>query len=384
MRNVWGTDVPIRLEDYPEVPALAKSFRRCRCGQTTFLDMPCHACGNQHLEPVFEAADKRARKSRILLVLIGLPVLAAACILLGLIWPPLIVAALIVAGIAVLPSIQYGSREIFQCYWIFHSPTAFKKMADRTPYVEPAALDEISNGYDNDLAYLNHLLHKNPTMECAQLVFRQAQNLTSVYHNRRVSALMMECLIHLPVEDGICLDVDQICEYLQPEDLKDDKAALAKLYDCVRFTSLCPGEETAKFVLRYCAERLQQAQLRQNPGKTIVEAAETRPLFIYFAPKERKMLAAIWNYSSIGHVYNPEAPGLKCWSEPAAVELSQKALRDLPPHNNLMAIYWYDHVWYSDTGRPALNFRSMIESNGNDFAIELMAKWGRGKGGDNQ
>ena len=36
---------------------------------------------------------------------------------------------------------------------------------------------------------------------------------------RRVSALMASCLAALPLSAGICVDLDQVCVWLEPEDV---------------------------------------------------------------------------------------------------------------------------------------------------------------------
>lgn len=380
MRNVWGTDVPIRVQDFPVTPMLAARFRRCRCGESTFLNLPCRVCGNQKQELVFQAADNACRMDQLRFVLLSIVVVVVSCILLWLIFPPAILLAIVVAIAAILPAKAAGNRELLKCYWIFHQPGRKVTTFARTPMIDQKSMAEIVNAYDGDMAYLEHRLKNNPTSECAQEVFRQAESMAELYHNRRVSALMMRCLLLLPLEDGICLDVDQVCVHLRPEDLPDDKAALEKLYDCVRLTSLCPGKSTAQFVVRYCARRMQQAQLDRNPNKTVEETVEGPAMLIYFQPQERTWLATIWYYSSIGHTINSDAPQLKRWTtDPIFMKKCQMPLLEFQNQSNVMAEYWFDHVWYTNTGRAAEKFHELVEENGSDFAVQLAQKWGHPK-----
>lgn len=403
MQNVWGTDMPIRVEDYPDSMALRERFRQCRCGQTTFLDLPCRDCGRSDQEPVFQKARKRSLGSGIKRFGMSLLCVLAVCALLWLIWPPLTALAILVALLVLVPNFLFGSLgsdEITTCYWLFHQ-TAPKISInqDCLPMADRESLSAITDAYDGDLMRLERMLETDLTPERALLVFRQAQSMTTIYHNRRVSKLLMRCLLVLPVSEGICLDMEQVCQFLTPDDFRDDslfmvllrtqrevlypaefnadRALLEKLYDCVRFTCLCPGEATARFLVRLCASRVQRVQLYKNLDETVKMAAKTQSLTPFFDEKERKMIAQIWEASATGLTRSDSSQRLVLWEkDPAFANLCETPLGKLPPGSSVLADFWFDHVWYDHKSQQSRAFHRLVDHNGSQQSARLKGLWG--------
>ena len=209
MQSVWGVCAPVREGEFPGPVALRKRLRRCGCGQMTFLSLPCRNCGARKSEPAFRWALRKAWARRI-----GRWILAVAYMLLAgcvafQIWAPF--AWLIAAGTitALVADLIRSTADGDICYWLFHdSGGGKKKLADA------ARIEALTDAYDGDLRRLERMLDEDP--KSAQRVFCMAQELTEVFHNRRISALLANCLVSLPISEGICIDLDQICAWLKP------------------------------------------------------------------------------------------------------------------------------------------------------------------------
>lgn len=302
MRSVWGVYIPAGAKDFPGPIALRKQLRRCSCGQMTFLPLPCRSCGAQRSEPAFRWALRRAwvrRAGRWGLAAVYL--LAAGCAALR-IWPPL--AVLIAGGTAAVlaADVIRSTAEGDICFWLFHDSARGKK---KLPLANAARIGALTDAYDADLRRLERMLETDRGPECAERVFYMAQDLTQVFHNRRVSAVLAGCLTALPLSEGICVDLDQVCAWLEPEDVSAE--TLAKLAECARFTCLPAGEPTARFVCRFCALRFQEALKKKGlensytiwdmPQLSASGAASLRRAIP--SKQERACLSALWNLAAV-------------------------------------------------------------------------------------
>lgn len=383
MRNVWGTEIVMRPEDFPPQKSLQARFRRCRCGEATFLDLPCRKCGSTDQTPVFELAEKQSRadaRGRLLGCAVSLVV---GLTVLGLLWLPLLIPGVLVAVLALRPDPkQPYTRQMQRCYWLFHRKKigllhqAEERMAD------PEALQEMVDAYDADLHYLERWLEQQPTAETAEQVYALAGSMAELYHNRRVSALMMKCLMHLPISEGICLDMDQICAFLHVEDFPKPEEILARVHECVLLTCLCPGEQTARFVVRFCADRIQRIQRNQAPDKTVEEAAnDLKGLIRWFTEQERSMLSDLWIRSAVGLPEPPKnEPELLRWTNlKPFIAMKGNKLSALAQENCSLASYWFDHVWYDREGVLWQRFQTLVKSGEGPFAVRVATGWGKSK-----
>lgn len=289
MEHAWGVEMPVRRKDFLGPEALEKQFRRCRCGQFTFLPLPCQACGSKQTEPALDHALRRAKLERAKRWLLAVPFLAAVCALAALIWRPLAVLPCVVTIAALVSDLRSADAQAEACFWLFHKNARGKPLL-----ADPEVVEAIADGYDADLRRLERMLDQDEGVECALKVLNMARDLAGIYHNRRTCALMMRCLLRLPVSEGIYIDIDQVCAWLMPEDLPDEEASLAKLAECARFTCLRMGAPTAGFVVR-CYE----ARLRLAEPKC--------PVRKMFGQKERLYMAKLWNASSVGISRDNEA-----------------------------------------------------------------------------
>lgn len=296
MQSVWGVYVPVGAKDFPGPIALRKQFRRCGCGQMTFLSLPCRNCGAQKSEPAFRWALRKAWTRRI-----GRWILAAVYLLLaGLaalqIWVPLagMIAVGTVAAVAV--DLIRSTPDSDICYWLFLNGAREKKKLTDT-----ARIEALTDAYDGDLRRLEQMLQQDSSPECAESVFYMAQDLTRVFHNRRVSALLANCLARLPLSEGICVDLDQVCAWLEPEDISPE--ILSKLGECARFTCLPAGGPTAGFVGRFCAFRIQESLEKNSAtGQDIPDLSFPGTISLRKAitsKKERACLSALWNLAAV-------------------------------------------------------------------------------------
>lgn len=293
MQSVWGVYTPAGAEEFPGPIAVRKRLRRCCCGQMTFLPLPCRNCGAQKNEPAFQWALRKAWTRRF-----GRWVLAAVYLLLAgyaafQIWVPL--AGLIAVGTitALATDLIFSTVDRDICYWLFHDHGGGKKIL-----ADAARIEALTDAYDSDLRRLERMLEQNP--ESAERVFYMSQDLAAVFHNRRVSALLANCLTNLPVSEGICVDLDLICAWLEPEDVSPD--TLYKLGECARFTCLPAGGPTACFVDYFCAFRIQEYKRNAHSARKVSELSQSDRRFLQRAissKAEQAALSSLWNLAAV-------------------------------------------------------------------------------------
>lgn len=380
MGKAWGRDNVIRPADCPPSSLLQERFRRCRCGTVTFLDGPCRTCGRTDLTPVFVLAERRSRRDGQIRLLGCVVSLVVGLFLLSCLWLPLLIPGIVVAVVALWPAPGWtAARRIHRCYWLFHrkKPGLFHQGDERL--ADPDVLQEMMDAYDSDLRYLEQRLEKTPDAETAEQVFAQAHILAGIYHNRKVSGLMMKCLLLVPVSEGICLDMEEVCAHLHVEDFPKPEEVLAKVHDCVLLTCLCPGERTARFVVWYCAVRVQQVQYSRNPESTVEKAAgDLSALASWFSDKEKTMLSDIWLRSAVGlPAPDKEAKELSRWNDDKTFQDEKEfRLGMVSQESFLLALYWFDHVWYERNSTMSWRFRKLIRTGASSFGAKLAARWG--------
>lgn len=369
MQSVWGVYVPSGEDEFPGSIVLRKQLRRCSCGQMTFLSLPCRCCGAQKSEPAFRWALRRARIRRA-----GRWGLAAAYVLVAgyaalWIWPPLavLIAVGTVAALAV-DAIQNTAEDDI-CFWLFHDGTGRGK---NLPVADISRIGALTDAYDADLRRLKQMLESDHSPKCAERVFYLTQELAQVFHNRQVSALLMNCLTALPLSEGISIDLDQICAWLLPEDVSPD--AMAKLEECARFTCLSAGVPTARFVGRFCAFRLQKSLESSGvKGSYAAGNISRRELSLRKAipsRKEQACLSALWNLSGI--YLTPQTS-----QEAAPAEYFYSVSSDTDPeHGGDIAASWLQSA-FENPNSP--EFREMERLLCDRLGSSLKKKWRKGR-----
>lgn len=365
----WGVYIPVGAEEFPGPTALRDQLRRCSCGHITFLSLPCRNCGAQKSKPAFRWASRKVWTRRI-----GRWAFAAVYLLLAgyvalRIWVPLAVLIAVVTVGALAANLIHGTSEGDICYWIFHDSTRErKKLADT------AGAEALSDAYDDDLRRLERMMDPGPSPECAEQVLYMAQDMAGIFHNRRVSALMASCLAVLPLSEGICVDLDQVCAWLEPEDVSDE--LLSKLGQCARLTCLPAGEPTARFVGRFCAFRVQE-MVEGNPllyhysinhiphlsgvGKLSLRKAVK-------SKKERDSLSALWNLAAV--YLTPQA--LRSAEPPNTPQ--DMMMDEMPEGTAYIADAWFRYAW----GYPTTTaFREMEALFSDSLGQYLKENWGR-------
>ena len=369
MRSVWGAYIPVRAEEFPGPATLRKQLRRCSCGQMTFLSLPCRNCGAQNSEPAFRWALRKAWTRRI-----GRWIFASAYLLLAgyaalQIWVPL--AALIAAGTvgALAVDLIRSTSEEDICFWLFHDSARKKK-----ELADAAKVEALTNAYDMDLQRLEQMIELEPGPECAERVFYMAQDMAQVFHNRQVSALIANCLAALPLSEGICVDLDQVCAWLEPEDVSPK--VLSKLGECARFTCLPAGEPTARFVGRFCAFRVQEMiennfSMRSYLVRTIPDLFVLDEFSLQSAlqsEQEQACLSALWNLAAVyltpQMLYVPESP---VYPENLTVEESLNG-------TTYIADTWLWDAWRDPTSAAFLEMERLFNDR---LGWSLKKQWGK-------
>lgn len=336
MGRAWGVQTPVRAEDCPGPETLEKRLLRCRCGCLSFLPLPCRVCGQEIQETAFHFARRRARTARLRRWLLAVPFTAVCCALAWVVWPPLMtVPCAVILAALLFKDIRHGGKEDL-CYWLLHDGGG-----------KP---ERFAEAYQADLARLERMLQEDPSSKQAWQVWGMAEALASVYHNRRVSALLLRCLLRMPVSEGAYVNVDLVCAWLLPEDLPDYDEALAKLDECAGFTCLRLGRPTARFVVRACAVRVARFLMKQQPYQPCVQLRKACelysrdvPLKPMFSPEERRWLSRLWYASASG------APDSSSRAETRPQDTT--ALSELTAPEAAAAECWYRYAWY-DGGSP--------------------------------
>lgn len=365
MQSAWGVYIPSGEDEFPGPIALRKQLRRCSCGQMTFLSLPCRCCGAQKSEPAFRWALRKAQTRRA-----GRWALAAAYVLAAgyaalRIWPPLAVLIAVGTVAALAVDVIQNTAENDICFWFFHDGTERGK---NLPVADISRIGALTDAYDADLRRLEQMVESDHSPECAESVFYLAQELAQVYHNRRVSALLLNCLTALPLSEGICVDLDQICAWLLPEDVSPD--AMTKLEECARFTCLPAGGPTARFVGRFCAFRLQKSlESRGVKGSYAAGTISRRELSLRKAipsKKERACLSALWNLTGIyltPQTSQEAVPAENAYSVSAGTDLEQ---------GGDIAEEWFKSAFENPNGPE---FREMERLLYNHLGLSLKKKW---------
>lgn len=369
MRSVWGAYVPVRAEEFPAPTTLRKQLRRCSCGQMTFLSLPCRNCGAQNSEPAFRWALRKAWTRRIGRWIFAAAYLLAAGYVAFQIWVPL--AALIAAGTvgALVADLIRSTPEGDICFWLFHDSAQKKK-----ELADTARIEALTNAYDADLGRLEQMIQLDPSPECAERVLYMAQEMTQVFHNRRVSALIAKCLTALPLSEGICVDLDQVCAWLEPEDVSPE--VLSKLGECAHFTCLPAGEPTARFVGRFCAFRVQEmvernASLHSYPAWNIPDLCRSGEISLRRAvgsKQERDSLSALWNLAAVYLT-----PWMLCTPKPPACP-EDLLIEEIPDGAAYIADIWLWNTW-QDPATTA--FREMEKLFNDSLGWSLKKRWGK-------
>lgn len=367
MRSLWGVYVPAGAEEFPGPIALRKQLRRCGCGQMTFLSLPCRNCGAQRNEPAFRWARRKAWTRRI-----GRWVLAAVYLLVAgwaafQIWVPLAWLTAVGTAAALAADLIRSTPDGDSCFWLFHDRAGGKKTL-----ADAARIEALTDAYDGDLRRLEQMLERDP--ESAGRVFYMAQDLAQVFHNRRVSALLAACLAKLSISEGICVDLDQICAWLEPEDVSPE--VLLKLGECARFTCLPAGGPTARFVGRFCAFRIQEAMKQDTlTGYAPIWRVPdpNRPSRISLrravgSKRERAALSALWNLAAV--YLTPQTPG-----GPAPSEHSSGTAANGTPEG---AAYYAD-AWrrYTRQSSTAPTFQEIEKLLNDKLGASLKKQWGK-------
>lgn len=342
MESVWGVYVPAGAEEFPGPVPLRRCLRRCRCGQLTFLPLPCPNCGGQNFEPAFSFALRRAWTRRA-----GRWVLAAVYVLAAgygawKLWPPLAPAVAGVTAAALAADLVRRTPEGDICFWLFHDSARGRK---KLPLADIPRVGAVTDAYDADVTRLERMLEAGQDPGCAERVFYLAQGLAGVYHNRRISALLAKCLGLLPLSEGICVDLEQVCAWLEPEDVPAD--VLKKLSACACLTCLPPGEQTARFTARYCALLVQRyvekRELRERYSLKhipyLVSSGEIS-LEKVLTKEQRDGLSVLWRYSaasaaprSAGGTPKPDGP-------------EEVLMTFLPAGSRYIADLWFWYAWF--------------------------------------
>ncbi len=313
----------------------------CKCGRLTFLELPCSKCGGTGFEPAFLRASNEGKSSRRKRWLAAPVFLAGVFIASWFVWKPLVLIAAVPVYLELIKE-SFGKsdndKELENVYRLLHTGGE----EEYIPMADLKAVDRLWEAYDGDIRRLELMLENDRTQDTAARVFRLAQSLTEVFHNRRLSALMMECLMRLPVGLGFCIDVDQVCAFLEPADLKNRDGVLSKLSDCVKFSSIPSGFATARFIVKLCALIIQERALGTAARNTsIINASRLEELRSFFPEKEKRLLREIWAYSATGL----ELPQDNEKSAP--IPKDSMYISDIPENADYFADYWFRQAWYN-------------------------------------
>ncbi len=381
-----GMGKPVRAQDFDGRQRLFEQMRRCSCGTVTFLPLPCRSCGKTDQQSVYDWARSTGKKwltKRTLMS--GLWTLAAMALIVVVSWgSPLVLAALIplVVLLLLLRKKLFGKQKIHTAYWLFHRGKVASGLSLRKKFLlmEEAAAAEYINGYEGDLSRLENALRYAKEQQEAEQIYMNCRRLAQVYHNRRLSLLMARCLMRMTLYEGVCVDLDEVCRHLMPEDLQEEGVLLKVLSDCVRFTCIPPGDDTARALVRICGMRLQKAFYATASSTTSVrELLRTRNVHYFFSPEDRERMGRIWMcVGAAGCLDEAEAQAaLEAMDADAALqEKIGMRLDDLKESENFFAHYWSRLCWYDANSNPRKCMEKLMALDSEPLAAALQEQWG--------
>jgi hypothetical protein len=378
-----GMGKPVRLQDLTGRRPLIEQMKRCSCGAVTFLPLPCRRCGKTELTPVRTWAEDMGRNMQRKNLLLSVAAAVAAGGLIAALSGGTALALL--GAVPLIPlaiAIPRGwlDKQTLTRYWLFHREAAPSGLSmKKIPLLEEAALEEYINGYEGDLNRLERMLENAKDQQQAEAVYLNCRQLAQVFHNRRVSELMFNCLRRMTLYEGVCVDLDEICRHLMAEDADEESTLLEVLSECARFTCVPPGEDTARAMLRIFGMRLQRAYAASAPSNSTLAALTYRKkVQFYFSEEEREHIRRIW-FSTGGTGCTDTALAAAALQR-ITTEFEESGaattnIYDLAEGDRTFARYWSELCWYGADSEPRRALEQLIELENDPMMYALSKNW---------
>jgi hypothetical protein len=273
---------PLNLEQFKGPSTLREMLRACDCGRMTFLELPCGYCGKTPSRPGYGLWKKRYQKFLFTgcALSVGAPLVAA--VLAGVFLHPAVCVILALAAIgavvldlrAVLNLVQ--KQEAMETFWLVHESSdlkqgkgGFRKVQPRR-IVESRSVEPMIDAYYQDLDRLEALADRGQW----QQVLEQADRLSYVYSNPRLSRVQLRAILNLPINEETALDLNQICSHLTLSDVEDYQVwkLLHQLGDYL-LRGECLENDQIKRLFRQVLYRLLELRRFTQPPRPVEEGA---------------------------------------------------------------------------------------------------------------
>ena len=385
MAQVIRPHQPLDITHNPGRLLLRQQLRRCSCGCLSFLDLPCRNCGCKRWKSEFSRAHARGRR-QVCVYLGGIVLMTLVAMgVVAIVHPGLALLPSALAVILVVSEWKNGGMSLYDTFFLFHQ----KRVRGDKKLVTAAdteCLLAIQEAYDGDLLRLENMLEKARVAEDyaikVEQLFLQARQLASIYHNRRLSALMARCLLFMQPEEGIRVDMDEVCRFLYPQDLEDvanDGTLLRWLNNWVKASCLPMGRYTAQALVRICALRIESFAVGMVPAEVCRHIIDTKWCQRSFTKTERIMIQAIWTASGLGGDWSKQGVfPLRQWQQ-----MKKKGMLDRPLQHtvraHLPAQYWADICLYSREEIPYGDFMDLVKGGTDEHGKQLLEMWGQAR-----
>lgn len=378
-----GMGKPVRSQDLTGRRPLFEQMRRCSCGAVTYLPLACRSCGKNDMMTVHDWAHSTGRKAQLKNLLCSFAAMLVAVLVIGLLGgeTPMVLLAVLPVVLFVV-AVRYGwmDKRTQTTYWLFHRGKWASGLSTKTQLLmEEAAAEEYINGYEGDVARLERMLEAASDQQQVEKIYLHCRQLAQVFHNRRLSALMARCLMRLNLYEGICVDLDEICRHLVPEDADMENQLLSVLSECARFTCIPPGDDTAHAMLRIFGVRLQRAYAASAPStSTLASLVYKKNVHFYFTQEEREQIRRIWVCTGGAGCLDEELAAAELQRINTAFEESGKSgmnIGELAEDDQTFARYWSDLCWYDADSEPRKALEKLIDLESDPMVTTLFEQW---------
>lgn len=383
MAKVIRSSRPLPLSDHPGPLPLRRQLRRCACGCLTFLNLPCRRCGRRWMQPEFDRARRCGAKRLARLVAGMLACTLAAMWLVAQVWPWLAVLPVVVLLVVAATEWSDDGLSLYETFFLFH-PWKRVYARDKLTAADAESLFQLQQAYDGDLRRLEQMLdgcrEQEDRAARAEEIFCLGRQLAEIYHNRRLSALLAGCLLLMQPEEGIRVDLEQVCRYLCPQDLlqmANEGRLLDWLDSWVKASCLPAGQYTARTLVRICGLRVEKTMAECAPllsGSRIVEADRCSGSFTQL---EISKMQAIWlSCGFADRCLDEKSAAMDGWKKGDRADRLELGISRLQKEH-LAAQYWSDVCWYEEQSTARQSFLELLGQCGNRQEKELLDSWGK-------
>ena len=214
---------PLMPDQYRLTERPMQDLRQCACGRMTFFNLPCANCGEVPDVFVFSEKTEKQKGSfrlRLFVFVLGGGILLTVAGYLLTSWVFALIFFLLTLTATSFTGLMYwGLGPTDRMYvWRLHGEESLFSNRTAFPVVNPRRLEVIMDAWYLDMDRLERMGLRG---DWAKALYG-ARWLSSVYHNPRLSRLMLQAHLQLRTEGWDCYDLDEICANLTEHDISPE------------------------------------------------------------------------------------------------------------------------------------------------------------------